>query len=255
MRCALIGHTGFVGSVLLRAGHYTQTYNSRNIGDIRGQAFDRVVCAGVSAVKWWANKHPAEDAAGIGALVDCLSEVTAEQFTLISTIDVYASPDGVTENDIPEEAGLHAYGLNRLRLERWVAGRFPRSTILRLPGLFGPGLKKNAIYDLIHDNNVGTIQPNARFQWYPVTRLAVDIDRVEASGRRLLNMATEPVSMEEIRQRFFPGQTIGAPGTHPPCYDMRSRHAEEFGGSGGYIIRARDVMDELETFLNTERRG
>ena len=36
-------------------------YNSKNIKDIDGMEFDLVICAGVSGVKWKANKFPKED--------------------------------------------------------------------------------------------------------------------------------------------------------------------------------------------------
>ena len=46
-RRALIGHTGFVGSNLDRQLAVTDRYNSRNVGEMRGQSYDEIVCAGV----------------------------------------------------------------------------------------------------------------------------------------------------------------------------------------------------------------
>lgn len=252
MADALIGYTGFVGSNLLRDGRFDALYNSRNIADIKGRHFDRVVCAGVSAVKWWANKNPEQDLAGIRSLMDCLEHVTADRFVLISTIDVYGAPVGVTERDDPPTEGLHAYGLNRLMLERWVAGRFPRHHVVRLPALFGPGLKKNAIYDLINDNGIGVINPESRFQWYPVARLAGDLARIEADGPELINVATEPVSMGAIRDRFFPHRTIGTTPSPFAAYDMRTVHDALLGGSGGYHLHADGVLAALEAYLAAE---
>jgi len=245
---ALIGYTGFVGSVLLVDGGFQFLYNSKNISDIRGRKFRRVVCAGASAVKWWANSNPELDLAGINSLLDSLREIAAEQFVLISTIDVYREPSAVTELDEPSADGLHAYGKNRLLLERWIAERFDRYNIVRLPGLFGPGLKKNAIYDLIHDNNLEAINPASRFQWYPVSRLASDLRRIEEANISLINVATPPIGMGEIAQRFFPGKTIGSAAA-PAIYDMRSIHDSAFGGHGGYLMDEATVMDALRRFL------
>ena len=99
MNDALIGHTGFVGSNLRAHGSYSGFYNSKNIGDIAGREYDCVVCSGVSAVKWMANKNPEQDSADIKILLDCLDQVRAERFVLISTVDVYQSPNGQTERD------------------------------------------------------------------------------------------------------------------------------------------------------------
>lgn len=49
MRRALIGHTGFVGSNLNQQCEYSHCYNSKNIGDIKGEHFEEIVCAGIQA--------------------------------------------------------------------------------------------------------------------------------------------------------------------------------------------------------------
>ena len=152
---ALIGHTGFVGSNLREQHEFDVFFNSRNIEEIKGGEFDLLVCAGVNAVKWYANLHPEEDKAAIQILMDCLSTVKAKHFILISTIDVYSSfipsPD---ESSIPDETRQDAYGKNRYQLECWVRKHFPSSLIVRLPALFANGLKKNFIFDLMHPKPV-----------------------------------------------------------------------------------------------------
>lgn len=249
---ALIGYTGFVGGALRRDHPFAASFNSRNIEEIRGQSFDRVVCTGVPAVKWLANKEPEQDWLGISRLIDCLKEVSTKSFTLISTIDVYREPNGATENDAPPLDGLHSYGLHRLRLEAFIADRFVRHTIVRLPALFGPGLKKNALYDLIHRNQTEKIVPNAAFQWYPTRRLSQDLDRIDAAGVELINITAEPVPMETIRTRFFPEVAVGAPVAMPPLYDLRSIHDTLLGGRGGYHLSTGQVLAEMADFVTGE---
>jgi nucleoside-diphosphate-sugar epimerase len=76
---------------------------------------------------------------GIRRLMDCLGNVQADHFTLISTVDVYRDPVGLTELDPPPTEGLHPYGKHRLALEAFVADRFSSHAIVRLPALFGTG--------------------------------------------------------------------------------------------------------------------
>ncbi len=246
---ALIGHTGFVGSNLLAQQDFGATFNSSNIASIRGQSFSHVICAGVTAVKWWANKNAEEDRARIQALMGDLASITAERFTLISTIDVYGSPIDVRESDQPALEGLHPYGLNRVMLEDFIAGRFAVHHILRLPGLFGDGLKKNAIYDMMHGNMLDVINPASSFQWYPLGRLSADIAAAGTQGLRVLNLATEPVATGTIQARFFPGVEIGGKAGATAQYRMLSEHAALFGGRDGFIMDQAAVLDAMGAFI------
>lgn len=250
---ALIGHTGFVGSNLRRQRDFGHLFNSTSIGEIDGGDFDDVVCAGVPAVKWSADQNPDEDRAGIEGLMAHLETIRARNFTLISTIDVYAAPLGVDERDAPVLEGLHAYGRNRAMLERFVADRFERHQIVRLPALFGHGLKKNAIYDLMHYNRVAVINPASSFQWYPLDRLAADLKRARELALALLNLATEPVGMEAIRGRCFAASVIGADAAPEAHYDMRTIHDAPLGGAAGYVMDKAGVLDAIGAFVDRER--
>src|SRR5262245_360131 len=159
MADALIGSTGFVGGNLLRQAHFDGLYHSRNVADLRGRAYDTVVCAGARAEKWKANQDPDADRRGLQSLFDAIDAVTASRFVLISTVDVYPSPVGVDEDSPIDPAAASAYGRHRYELEEFVRARFREHLVVRLPGLFGPGLKKNVIFDLLHDNQVEKIHP------------------------------------------------------------------------------------------------
>ncbi len=258
MADALIGHTGFVGQNLLRQRRFEALYRSTDIEEIEGRRFGRVVCAGVNAVKWRANADPDADLAGIERLMRHLDRVDAEQFVLISSVDVYGSPIEVDEADAAlapgsaqDQGSGQPYGLHRAMLERWVRDRFPRHHVVRLPALFGQGLKKNALFDLLHDNRLACIDQASRFQWYPLSRLADDLDRMQAAGLALANLATEPVTMEAIRQHFFPTKHIGGQGG-AVAYDVRTRHGRVFGGGADYVMAADEVMAALGQFLTAE---
>ena len=247
MSSALIGYTGFVGSNLL-PGSFDAVYNSKNIGEIQGRTFDRVVCAGTTALKWWANNNAEEDQRRIAGLTHDLCRVEAAQFTLISTVDVYDCSIGADEYTLPKP--VQAYGANRLLLEQFVADRFPYHTIVRLPALVGQGLVKNAIFDLLNDNMLELVHPESSFQWYPLDRLPLDLMIAEYDNMPLVNFATEPVTMREIRNGFFPGKEIGREAkAAPAAYDLRTRYASVFGGERGYLLNHDQVMVALGKFI------
>ncbi len=250
MNDALIGHTGFVGSNILRGGDFAGLYNSKNIEDIAGRSYDCVICSGVSATKWMANKDPEQDWTDIQRLLRCLEQVEARSFVLISTVDVYQAPNGQRENDVPAEGHPEAYGRHRRAIERFVERRFARHHIVRLPGLFGPGLKKNAIYDMIHGNRVEMINPASRYQWYPVARLADDLATIRAHDLRVINIAPEPVATAEIAARFFPHAKLGAATADAPFYDMQTEHAALLGGRDGHHFDKAATMQALGVYIS-----
>lgn len=141
MNSALIGFTGFVGSNLLKSRFFDLKLNRSNIHTIRQKSFNHIICCGLPAEKWKANLSPKEDLDNTLNLIDNLSKVKSEFFTLISTVDVYRTPYGCDERDFCDTPN-QAYGINRLLLENFVATNFNSYQIIRLPGLFGPGLKK-----------------------------------------------------------------------------------------------------------------
>ncbi len=248
---ALIGYSGFVGGNLLAKRTYDSLYRSSDIDTIRGKSFEHIVCSGVQAMKWWANLHPEEDMAGIGRLLKPLAAAKAERFTLISTIDVYPSPREVDEDSVIDRTGHHAYGLHRLEVEDRIREMFSRVLIVRLPGLFGPGLKKNVIFDMMHDNNLDKVHPGGVFQYYDLRRLAGDIDKAWKLGIELLNVSSEPLGTGEIRDRFFPNNKLGATGPAPTGYDMRSTHTNAWGGMDGYLYSKEEVIADLGNWLGT----
>ena len=147
---ALVGYTGFVGSNLYRKGEFTAVYNSKNIEEAFGTNPDLLYYAGVRAEKFLANKDPERDLAVVKEAFENIKKINPKKLVLISTIDVYKNPDGVNEDTPIDTENLHPYGYNRYLLEQWVRKDYPDALIVRLPGLFGPNIKKNFIYDYIH---------------------------------------------------------------------------------------------------------
>jgi nucleoside-diphosphate-sugar epimerase len=252
MSRALIGATGFVGSNLLRSETFDDLYDSTNIESIRGRRYELVVCAGARAEKWRINAEPERDAAELERLRAALAAVEAERLLLVSTVDVYPEPAGVDEESPIDAAALAPYGLHRLELERWCESRFD-TLVVRLPGLFGPGLKKNLVYDLLHDHRVEAVNPEGRFQLYEVRGLWAAAETAWQAGLRLLNVTAEPVSAGEVAREVF-GRTLPPLAGEAARYDVRSRHTELFGGHDGYLFGRDETLAALARFVAEERR-
>jgi len=252
-RTCLVGYSGFVGSNLLAQTGFDDLYRSSNIHEIRGKSYGLLVCAGVPAVKWHANKYPEEDRANIDGLLDHLSAVQSERLVLISTVDVYPVTTGVDESFDCTGIPNHAYGTHRLHLEQQLTKLFRGVYTLRLPGLFGAGLKKNVIYDLLHDNCLSAINPASVFQYYDLSGLWADINSALNHQLSLVNLTTEPIPTQAILDKFFPGKEVGSQAGKPVRYDISTRYAPAFGKSGEYRFDAGEVLAQLAQFIQESR--
>lgn len=249
---ALIGHTGFVGGNFVRQRPFGALFNSQNIDQIAGRSFDLVVCCGARAEKWKANADPLADLDNIETLTRALEQVEARKVVLISTVDVFVDPLGVDEDSPTPTANLHAYGRHRRRLEQIVASRFD-ALVVRLPALYGPGLKKNALYDLLHDNQVNKIDARGTFQFYDVGRLWRDVEIALDNDLTLVHLPTEPATVGEIARAAFGIDFTNELDRSPARYDVRTRFATLFGGSDDYVERKPEVLASIGAWVTRAR--
>lgn len=300
----LVGYTGFVGSNLDSVHSFTYRINSKNSNEAIGRSPDLLIFAGLRAEKYLANKDPDKDFEEIKRAFKQIKGINAKKVVIISTVDVYKIPVNVDENSIIDTNGLNAYGLNRYRLEQMVREEYLDALIVRLPGLFGKGLKKNFIYDHIHviptmlkaqkyeelasksdiieksykllDNGfygctdkenavlkeefkrVGFTALNFTdsrgvFQFYSLNRLYDDIMTALENDIRLLNIATEPVSVAEVYGYITGGKEfVNEISDNPPLYDYKSVHYKLYGGMNGYFYDKSRVLDEIREFVESQ---
>lgn len=255
MSNGLIGFTGFVGSTLMRQARFDALFRSTNIHEIEGRSFDTLVCAGASAQKWIANREPEADRKRIENLIDHLRTVRCKTFVLISTVDVFHTPIGVDEDSVVDEVGLHAYGMNRRLLECFVEDFFPRHLIVRLPGLVGPGLRKNVIFDFLNENNLTAIDSRGLFQFYPMVNLASDIQIALNAGLNLVHLCAEPLTVAEVAEQGFGVPFDNVRGVMAARYSMQTCHAALFGGRGRYQYSARETLQAVRAYAQSEPRS
>ena len=242
---ALLGYTGFVGSHIRENlnPETTEYFNSKNLKSVLDSSFDRVYCACVPAVKWLANQNPEEDMRIVSDIGQILREIRCNRMYLVSTIDVHDhSEEGqVEDNVIPS---LEPYGKHRFDLETSLREVFfDKLTVLRLPALFGVGLKKNSLFDLMNDNNVRDINSNSRLQWYSMHWLWEDIVDSDEYSQNVVNLYSEPIETTTIVRMFFPDK-MGI---------VSSKKRVSHDHSSIYGIRTRqDVLDSMRDYIDLE---
>lgn len=225
---AIIGHTGFVGSILKKKFLKSDLYNSKNINSIYNKQYNEIICAGLSATKWFANKFPKKDLKNINLLIKNLKLVQCKLFILISTID--------TRNN------KEPYGKNRKLFEKFVKKKFKKFVIIRLPGVFGNGFKKNILFDLLNNNQITKINPKDQFQWFDVEMLSYEIQRIKKLKKfnRIIELYSPPISNEKIIKEF-PQYSNFNMGKDNIVYNYKPK--------GGYYKNEAFILRKIRTFI------
>lgn len=148
MQSALVGCTGFVGSNLAASHPFEGQYHSTDIKTAFGTNPRLLVYAGLPAAKYLANTDPEADWAVCRSAAENIRAIHPDKLVLISTVDVFSDSRGADESTLPDLENPQAYGRNRAKLEQLVRTDFPNALIVRLPALYGLGLKKNFLFDL-----------------------------------------------------------------------------------------------------------
>jgi nucleoside-diphosphate-sugar epimerase len=247
---AIVGYTGFLGSALARDSGTRWLFNSANIADIRGRRFDVVINAAGSSLKWKANKEPEEDRRKLLALWEDLQTVEAQRFVHISTIDIMPRVPWDEETPATESGALQPYGRHRREFEEWVCARFSRKVlVVRMPHLFGTGLKKNFVFDLLH--NPGSLHlTDARdlFCFYDTANAWTDIMAFCARGLAVVNVAVEPMSAADVAAHGFGLAFDNRTERGPALYDMRTKVDYRGGATTGYMYTREETIQALRRF-------
>lgn len=204
-RDLLVGSTGFVGGNL-RANHtFAAVCHSSDIAAQYGTQPDLCVYAGVPAAMFLANADPEADMEVMRTARENLRKIAPKSLVLISSIAVFADSRGRCEDDAPDTDGLPAYGRNRLQLEQWVREDFNDALIVRLPALYGAGLKKNFLFDL-HTITPAMLKPekyNELAEKLPLVKTGYTL---ADNGFYKLNGTADKTALKE----FFAGNDFNA---------------------------------------------
>lgn len=256
MKSALIGYTGFVGGNIKQQASFNDYYNSENIEKIRERKYDMVVSAGTSSLMWKANLEPESDWKQIEKLINSLKKVKTNHFILISSIFVYPNPYNVNENTPIDKKNLkQPYGNHRYKLEEFVRKNFKKYTIIRLPNLFGRGLKKNFVFDLIHNNRLDLTHKDSKLQWYNIDYLWKDIQIALDHDLSLINFAVEPIPAWKIAKYTLNIKFDTITEKPPFNHDMLTKYASFYNSSQGEYIYYKDqILHELKELIKKGKK-
>ena len=249
----LIGYTGFIGGNLQEQMKFDHYFNSKNINEAITINFDEIICAAPSAVKWKANAHPEEDWHIISLLIENIKKINTKLFIHISTIDVYPDPVDVNETSTINLEISQPYGRHRYLLEHFISENFPNYIIIRLPALFGKGLKKNFIYDLMNNNCLDLTHKDSKFQYFYLKNLPQIIDFAKKNNIHLLNVTSPPIQSDFLAKEFFNITFTTTTEKKPIMYDVHSIYSSLANSENGYLITKNQTYEDLHGFIEKMR--
>lgn len=245
---AIVGYTGFVGSNILQFINFDHFYNSKNFNEAIGKEFDELYISALPAEKWKVNRNPEDDFAVIKAIKEIILTITVKKVILISTIDVYEYSNSEENEDYNcDWMNNHHYGRNRYLFEEFISRTYEDYHILRLPALFGKGLKKNLLYDLLNDNQINKIPVNSSFQWYNLEWIGDDINYAIENNIKVLNLFTEPLNTNEIVTLFH--DSLISENQNVVNYNIKTKYYPS-----GYIRSNVEVLDGIKNFIIDQKR-
>jgi nucleoside-diphosphate-sugar epimerase len=154
----LIGGRGLVGSAFARVlqaqGRPFAILDRTTYKDYIGQSCSLLINANGNSRKPLAKQDPMADFdASVRSVRASLVDFRFERYIHLSSCDVYpdcSTPETTREDQTLDPAAQSPYGFHKYLAEQCVRHAAADSLIIRFGGFVGPGLKKNAIFDILN---------------------------------------------------------------------------------------------------------
>jgi nucleoside-diphosphate-sugar epimerase len=239
----LIGGRGLVGSAFARvlgaSGRPVTILDRDTYPHFIGASCELLINANGNSRKPLAIQNPMADFdASVRSVRASLEDFRFERYLHLSSCDVYpdcSSPALTREDTQPQIAKQSPYGFHKYLAEecvRHVCERMKRSwTVFRLGGFVGEGLKKNAIFDILHGGPLW-LDAASELQFLhteDAARLMLSLDE-QSVHREVFNLCgSGTISLREVMQHA--GRPVAVqPGSPRVQYDVSvdkiSRFAE-----------------------------
>ncbi|MBI1920693.1 MAG: NAD-dependent epimerase/dehydratase family protein [Geobacter sp.] len=175
----IMGGNGFVGSAFVRlcrrSGIPYAIIDRQNYQSFVGRTCDIFINANGNSKKFLSDKEPLTDFdASIRTVCASLHDFRYGKYILCSSCDVYpdvADPARNREDAAIESKRLSRYGFHKYVAEQFVRYEADNHLIFRCGGFVGPGMKKNAIFDILSGGPLW-LDPESELQFIHTDRAA-----------------------------------------------------------------------------------
>jgi nucleoside-diphosphate-sugar epimerase len=225
----VLGGKGLVGSAFARycerTGRPFTIIDRDEYAAYAGKACEVLVNANGNSSKRLADTNPlGEFDASVRSVRAALADFRFDRYVQISTCDVYpdcSGPETTRESAVIDPAVQSAYGFHKHLAEQCVRHAGRDWLIFRCGGFVGPGLRKNAIFDILRGGPL-YLDPASELQFLHTDRAAEIVFQVLETGasREVFNLCGKgTVRLADVAERV--GGTIPvAPGSPRVRYEI-----------------------------------
>ena len=195
----IVGGNGFVGSAYARycaaAGLAHQVISRANFADFAGTRCDLLVNANGNSRKMLADREPLDEfRQSVLSVAETLSAFQAASYVFLSSGDVYPDqswPAVSSEDQVLTPGQSSRYGLHKRLAEELVMGSHKEWLVVRMGGFVGPGIKKNAVFDILTGGPVW-LAPDSALQFIHTDSAAGLVMGLAQDGvrRQVINMGS-----------------------------------------------------------------
>jgi nucleoside-diphosphate-sugar epimerase len=223
--CLVIGAKGFIGSAVAAEakarGYAVSAVDLDNYEDFRGQGADLLINATGNARKFIDNQDALKGfELSVTPVMNVLQDFRCGVFIQLSSGAIYPDeghPCANSEETPILPARMTHYGFHKWLAEKLVEHHAPQHLLVRMGGFVGPGLKKNALYDLLTGGPL-YVHPDSQFQYMDTRDLARSLFELcegAAGEETLFNLSARgTVSVRQAAawaDRALPEESAGHP--------------------------------------------
>lgn len=158
----IIGGNGFIGSAFVRKYEKDnipyEIITRKNYKVFQNIECDILINANGNSKKFIAENDPILDFdLSVKSVLDSLISFRYKKYIYLSTGDVYPNqslPEITRECKNIDFSNVSKYGFHKLLAEKLISYYADDWLIFRMGGFIGPGLKKNAIYDMLNNQDI-----------------------------------------------------------------------------------------------------
>ena len=117
-------------------------------------------------------------------------------------------------------------------------------------------MKKDELLNIFKTLDFDALQftdTQATFQFYDLKYLYSHIQIALNAGIKYVNLAVEPIKVDELYQYLTNEQSKeNILSSTPPLYNFKTKYSEVFGGKNGYIFSREAILSDIKSFVEGE---